>query len=174
MPAPLPFECLYLILVHQQPPQPVANIPELQVAQHTDHPKMPNPYAQIILFVPLLSMMSISFLCCQTPYFDPSFVVKLPILLSTYPWRQLTVRAENAKTDTLSQLPPLDTLLIFPFSQQCYLTSQSLHLGHSSYRAIISWGLAAASILVHYCGLSPQSPILYFTSLQTLSMRPSS
>jgi hypothetical protein len=55
------------------------------------------------------------------------------------------------------------TFLIFPFTQWCYSASQSLHLGRSSYRAIISWGLAVASILVHYCGLSPQSPILYFT-----------
>jgi hypothetical protein len=65
----------------------------------------------------------------------------------------------------LHDIMPMDGAhsLIFPFTQQRYSASQSLHLGHSSYRAIISWGLAAASILVHYCGLSPQSPILYFT-----------
>jgi hypothetical protein len=65
----------------------------------------------------------------------------------------------------LHDIMPMDGAhsLIFPFTQRRYLTSQSLHLGCSSYRAIISWGLAAASILVHYCRLSPQSPILYFT-----------
>jgi hypothetical protein len=62
---------------------------------------MPDDYAQIFLFVSLLLLVSM----------NPSFVVTLSILPSTHPWRRLTVRAENTKTDILCQLSPLDILL---------------------------------------------------------------
>jgi hypothetical protein len=107
---------------------------------------------------------------------DSSFVVTLLILLSTHPWRQLTIRAENAKTAALCHFSPLTlSMLLFPHDlilSHCRPTPY--HIFPCDVIILTSFPTACPT-LYFSCSLPwepfshPTSPWLLLTPFDTLS-----